>query len=1215
MQRHQSELGTGYSIRMGNTVPVTGANLGYIGYAQDRAQTAFVNISNNTPYYETHPHGMECYPYTDGSLIGSAHDGFVYSNNVLVTNIFTNDTDRIPLYYRHTLSGLVARDVTTPLVYIGSDISIDKLNATLTSRERYMIVLEPSETDGLSHVHVYTSFNSDRFNQYRITYPKYDTETSKELIGHTQLLNLQPLFTRVDFTDPWPGEHENQNVYALVEHQTGQYRVYVPSLGTGEPPDKRIPEPFEYKIDVEHDEPCYARNPKTVKIGLILVEGVPGPNIKSALVRLQAATPDYITLKNPHPYLMQTNNRHDPNWINLAFEQNTHQSEYWLADINMPLYHMHDYDVIIFAGQGTIELTTDQIEHFEVYLEHGGTIWLDNSGTTPDSGLNVDGLPVSIYFEHHEIHGELELPQNFLNILARYYQLDLSQLDEITNTYMVINGPQDGHIILKRIDEDAATPTNLPHVMIYDAIGGRGRIYATADGCMKGLVDQHKHKTELSVNSIFRLLEHQWLTTGLIKDAVLNSHSVNTADMKHGKLTLSYENGYDNNHNLIKLKRLVPKDIRRAVERYIPKLRSRQRRSVTQYMVDLLTDKVTLVPDKDTYNDGDILYVHTDENTQPWAVPYLSDVDVSYPQVEITYTIEAFTHEQDGPNLPYKPCRSLKDISHNKHEVNISAHDGLVHCGPRFTKLPLRTALPPYKSGTTWVDKALIYYQINIGQFVSGIWQPGSPYGNIFIYDTETDEYKICKDGTITISATDITDTQVILAETYRYETLITDYYAIYTEPAILQLHEPASIDQSAPWYVRVKNGHFLSKQTITHNSYGELDEGITALYNYRLPEYNRQPFSPPGQQETMYQALESSEFIDNNLIRVRRTPIIVDEDRPMSVVKRGKHVKYIQNEVLTPGPDNKVFQAEHGNWLRNPPPIIYGNIPDHINYATGTVTFTTPQSEITASYTYTTDIPLEVASYDRNSGLIQLQDNIEYTDLILASYYYQQDFLEYVGFDDGTTFWHLDLNPSPGHYITYYGEHGPADIETYKLLGETIYIYIIPYTDGEYVNDYVVRHTFSKDTWWVIQQANPQALLLGQVQVREASTPDQLVVIDTRSRGGGLRSHVTHNTMDKIASQHNLPSAKEHFWDIGLWGGDAYQQFGVGVVTLPKRIKHDQGGQFTEDDIIEIVRKQLSFGIVPILNYANTNTNSLAVETLIQAQKSDSLSATVTVE
>ena len=324
-----------------------------------------------------------------------------------------------------------------------------------------------------------------------------------------------------------------------------------------------------------------------------------------------------------------------------------------------------------------------------------------------------------------------------------------------------------------------------------------------------------------------------------------------------------------------------------------------------------------------------------------------------------------------------------------------------------------------------------------------------------------------------------------------------------------------------------------------------------------------------------------------------------------LRLYKRSYRYQTVQKEVLVSS-DGKTFVSSHTNWLAFPNPIIrlvpWGEsegkiVPPTaytIDYESGVVTFKEEiKDRVIADYAYTTHTPIQIRDYDILNGLIYLDKPISFKDEIVADYFYEEQYVEYRGYYDPILgrFIHLDLNPSEGHYCTMpvvrYDAAANRSITTFeqiptaKLMNKEIFIYLLPYKDSfGNRNEHTIRHCYSLEEWQKIQKTMPTALLLGVVQIREHTTVNDVVVMDARSRGGGLKPTITEEQIKKTQP------LSMYYWDIGPWEGTAYYKNGVVIIELPKSILQSEGGQFTEKQVTDIIKKHIAYGIYYIVEF-----------------------------
>lgn len=324
-----------------------------------------------------------------------------------------------------------------------------------------------------------------------------------------------------------------------------------------------------------------------------------------------------------------------------------------------------------------------------------------------------------------------------------------------------------------------------------------------------------------------------------------------------------------------------------------------------------------------------------------------------------------------------------------------------------------------------------------------------------------------------------------------------------------------------------------------------------------------------------------------------------------LSVTKRSFANASIKSERIASN-DGKTFETRHKNLLMYPSPVVKQRAYDSaeikvvpitaytIDYSSGVVKFIEEMHDIiTIDYSYSKDIQMEVSDFDAINGLIYLKEPIDFKQEFYVDYSYEEAFLEYRGYYDAEIgqFIHLDLNPSEGHYSTVpvvrRDDVSNENITSWEeapsstLMNKEVYVYILPHKDsfGNY-NEHTVRHVLGLENWQFIQKTTPTALLLGTVYLREHITVSDVVVMDARTRGGGLKESVSDAQIKKVQKE------SSSYWDMESWDGKAYYKNGVLVVELPKKVLTSNGGQFTEEQVRTIVGKHVAYGVYPIIEF-----------------------------
>lgn len=317
--------------------------------------------------------------------------------------------------------------------------------------------------------------------------------------------------------------------------------------------------------------------------------------------------------------------------------------------------------------------------------------------------------------------------------------------------------------------------------------------------------------------------------------------------------------------------------------------------------------------------------------------------------------------------------------------------------------------------------------------------------------------------------------------------------------------------------------------------------------------------------------------------------------------IKKRKYAnKQIKAELLR-SRDNYTYEMKEENITVTPAPVFYrGTVSENtrihpasywIDFEEGTITFFQETRErIYADYLYYREEELEWEDADQYSGEIRLKQRVSFKDEIYVTYLAQENSLEYKGYydEERQAFVSLDLNPTAGH--TFSLKQKVEGIDQYiqvpgeKLLNKEIYLYLLPYKSlyykKEVVEENTIRHCFEEKEWQKIKAANPTALLLGIIQVRENTSPEQIVMMDARRLGGGIKENVSQESIEKRVGYTSA------FWDIGSFDGLAYYKNGVSIIRLPKKVLVENGGHVKESDIQRILEKYLAYGIYPIVKY-----------------------------
>ena len=376
-------------------------------------------------------------------------------------------------------------------------------------------------------------------------------------------------------------------------------------------------------------------------------------------------------------------------------------------------------------------------------------------------------------------------------------------------------------------------------------------------------------------------------------------------------------------------------------------------------------------------------------------------------------------------------------------------------------------------------------------------------------------------------------------------------YSIRYTENTNINILYPIVSQTTDPWFLRITNGAFSH----TFNN---------IVYNYQISEFHDQIFNP--MEPYKFVANEPGLKIADSLIKIQHTPIALPTYPIDIIITNAGTTLYALTTNL-----NKIGMAHAKEGV-----------------LTG----------ITWSQT-------EILSWDIQTGLIHLDVMLKDYYTIEVTYYYQEqayefsllnlnpitnsDVLEYfyvlylvpscsvIGSSSQTVSLHY-LKVNRGGVIEYCSQDGSNGEPNIKTAVETI-SYGRPGVKDE--NTFINNYTIEGVTTGAYTNGynTNKYLVLADISLVQTQSIEDLSIIDTRQRGGGIKEQ-----NDFEAKKTN----PEVMWytDIGFGGGIPYPGKAVIITKLPCTLLKDYGGDFTDSEIREIVNKHLPFGHYPLIRY-----------------------------
>lgn len=212
---------------------------------------------------------------------------------------------------------------------------------------------------------------------------------------------------------------------------------------------------------------------------------------------------------------------------------------------------------------------------------------------------------------------------------------------------------------------------------------------------------------------------------------------------------------------------------------------------------------------------------------------------------------------------------------------------------------------------------------------------------------------------------------------------------------------------------------------------------------------------------------------------------------------------------------------------------------------------------------------------------------------------------------EESREFFKLDMNPTPGHkygsssdgfnsFIPLDNENDHLGVErrdSRELLAKMIHLYAVPTSirkvsenegmDGKVIdgtqNDRALFHTDQGDYFEENSgKYDPSLLRIAKMGLQNPrKLAEDTIVLDTRSRGGGIKNDITKKQIGKI-DKSSLSN-----WDIGYFDGEAYQENGIVVVRVSDRIlKEAESEEAARMEVEKAIAKYKAFGVYPIVEY-----------------------------
>jgi hypothetical protein len=412
-----------------------------------------------------------------------------------------------------------------------------------------------------------------------------------------------------------------------------------------------------------------------------------------------------------------------------------------------------------------------------------------------------------------------------------------------------------------------------------------------------------------------------------------------------------------------------------------------------------------------------------------------------------------------------------------------------------------------------------------------------------------------------------------------------------------IAVKHPVQAADEDPWYVQITNGYFRKYVT---------DGSDVNVYEYYLPEYAVQTWNPSRPDKSQFG--EAPIFLDNDLVRLRQTPLSNSNIRTGSDINPAENVRvYLRASSERSNEINELINAAGGKVDTAP---YLGNettegwwelIIDGIDRNTGLIRVKGIRGKLDPSDTDPTDI------------LTGDDAKIYASDTLIAFYYYEE--LEY-------TFKKINLNPIQNRQLLTSGVSIYMRPPAYKLgsaasiPASTTVDYlmfdkdqkIIKASDTSVVLGGALEDFYAAGATEEIPGVGyNQTLLLeiARIFVRNTALIRDITdenLVDTRQQGGLLIEDLPQEVIDLINRSTN------DMYELRNWDGIVLPGNSVVIIKVPSYLLNDNweadgtlliGDALTRRmiDIRNLCKKHLASGVLPIVRFYDNATREI-VET-----------------
>jgi len=117
----------------------------------------------------------------------------------------------------------------------------------------------------------------------------------------------------------------------------------------------------------------------------------------------------------------------------------------------------------------------------------------------------------------------------------------------------------------------------------------------------------------------------------------------------------------------------------------------------------------------------------------------------------------------------------------------------------------------------------------------------------------------------------------------------------------------------------------------------------------------------------------------------------------------------------------------------------------------------------------------------------------------------------------------------------------------------------------------------------------NRRYVVLAEIFVNEHLSIDDVTLLDTRVRGGGIKESKVREALERNPEV-------QWYHDIGVYDGKPFPGTSVVIVKIPYTVLQEFGGLLSRDQVRQIVKRHMALGSYPVIRYYGVVPNLTAI-------------------